>query len=440
MKNYKYLMPVFLVAGMGLAWYSTLNTAAQSQEKYEEYVKKGDDYAGQSIVVDALENYNAAIEIKDSPSLRIKIVDLYINEGEEDEIERYAGKVMSAFPKDSLVYEHLMKYYIENNAYEKAFSLFDKAKAAGVVTALLEASIASIQYTYQILENGYTDVMPFVNGIAVVGSDGNWGYITESGGQLLSDSYETATSFMGKFACVKTRQEEEKKSVWQLIDIEGNKRRNIPEELKIKEAGIVSGNVYCVKLPDETYCYLTTDGDVWKEGFSYAGTFSEGFSPVLDESGYHLINTDGEAAGGYFERIAVDELGIAVRQDCFFGKKGEQYSLYKTNGEQLGVGGFQDVIVFNGSSYAAVKQADKWGFIDEKGRMVIEPQYEEARSFSNGFAAVKTGGKWGFINEKNEMCIEPSFSEAKDFNTKGNVFVKENGIWSLLSLYCCNYK
>ena len=62
----------------------------------------------------------------------------------------------------------------------------------------------------------------------------------------------------------------------------------------------------------------------------------------------------------------------------------------------------------------------------------IEPQYDDARSFSNGVAAVKSGNKWGFINESGEMVIKPTFSDAKDFNDSGKVMVKDSGTWQLL--------
>ena len=81
---------------------------------------------------------------------------------------------------------------------------------------------------------------------------------------------------------------------------------------------------------------------------------------------------------------------------------------------------------------AAVSIDGKWGFIDATGKRIIEPQYDDARSFSNGVAAVKSGNKWGFINESGEMVIKPTFSDAKDFNDSGKVMVKDSGTWQLL--------
>jgi len=46
---------------------------------------------------------------------------------------------------------------------------------------------------------------------------------------------------------------------------------------------------------------------------------------------------------------------------------------------------------------APVKIGDKWGFIDAKGHMVIDPLFDDAYCFSDGMAPVKLKKKWGFI-------------------------------------------
>ena len=41
----------------------------------------------------------------------------------------------------------------------------------------------------------------------------------------------------------------------------------------------------------------------------------------------------------------------------------------------------------------------KWGFIDDDGKMIIQPQFEEANSFSEGSAKVKFNGQWVRIDK-----------------------------------------
>jgi hypothetical protein len=70
---------------------------------------------------------------------------------------------------------------------------------------------------------------------------------------------------------------------------------------------------------------------------------------------------------------------------------------------------------------------------------VIEPQYEDARSFSNGFAAVKVEGLWGYINIEGQMVIHNEFVDTKDFTTRGTAFVMIEDEWELLKLYKYNH-
>ena len=42
----------------------------------------------------------------------------------------------------------------------------------------------------------------------------------------------------------------------------------------------------------------------------------------------------------------------------------------------------------------------KYGFINEFGKIVINPVFDSADYFSEGLAAVELNDKWGFINQK----------------------------------------
>jgi len=73
---------------------------------------------------------------------------------------------------------------------------------------------------------------------------------------------------------------------------------------------------------------------------------------------------------------------------------------------------------------AVIKIDNKYGFIDYKGKIIIEPIYEEANPFIDKeypnkpdliLAAVKINGKWGYINTDNKFIIKPNFSDATPF-------------------------
>lgn len=59
-----------------------------------------------------------------------------------------------------------------------------------------------------------------------------------------------------------------------------------------------------------------------------------------------------------------------------------------------------------GESLADVKIDGKFGYINKQGKIVIEPQFDEAGYFNEGLAKVKIGEKSGFIDQDGKFIIE----------------------------------
>jgi hypothetical protein len=57
----------------------------------------------------------------------------------------------------------------------------------------------------------------------------------------------------------------------------------------------------------------------------------------------------------------------------------------------------------------------KWGYINKKGEVSIQPKYDEARDFSENLAAVNYKGKWGYININGNLTIKPTYRAAFNF-------------------------
>jgi len=67
--------------------------------------------------------------------------------------------------------------------------------------------------------------------------------------------------------------------------------------------------------------------------------------------------------------------------------------------------------------YPALKN-DKYGYINKKGQVVIEPKFQDAKEFKNGVARVKLNDRWGFINKSGDFVISAKFDAAEDFDSK----------------------
>lgn len=93
--------------------------------------------------------------------------------------------------------------------------------------------------------------------------------------------------------------------------------------------------------------------------------------------------------------------------------------------EIIPIGKYEDVGSFEDGLFR-IRQNGKYGYVNDKDEIVIQPSYAGATFFSEGLASVKVDGKYGAINKKGEIVITPQFdssfvfSEGKAVITEGD--------------------
>jgi len=116
--------------------------------------------------------------------------------------------------------------------------------------------------------------------------------------------------------------------------------------------------------------------------------------------------------------------------ECTYDKPGK-HGVLMTNGQFLvnptydDIGGvYSELISVCIGKCGWSGEESKWGFVDRKGTVVIQPQFGKVRNFLDGIAAVCVGtkcgglepnGKWGYIDKTGRFLINPQFDEAGDF-------------------------
>ena len=58
----------------------------------------------------------------------------------------------------------------------------------------------------------------------------------------------------------------------------------------------------------------------------------------------------------------------------------------------------------------------KYGYINNRGRIVVRPRYDSAREFAEGLARVEINGRFGFIDTRGGLAIKLRFNMASDFS------------------------
>ncbi|KFC24099.1 WG repeat-containing protein [Chryseobacterium sp. FH1] len=93
-------------------------------------------------------------------------------------------------------------------------------------------------------------------------------------------------------------------------------------------------------------------------------------------------------------------------------------------------GDFDEVKIFS-FGLAGVRKNKKWGFIDEKGKLIIQPIYDEVQYFTtNGLCSVVKNGKSGFIDKTGKEIIPVIYDDARSEQLDDIVIVQKDKKWA----------
>ena len=143
-----------------------------------------------------------------------------------------------------------------------------------------------------------------------------------------------------------------------------------------------------------------------------------GSSTIIDRKGKILFSTP------YHVRDFSNGIAeVLMNQKCsFIDKKGELIAPIEFDGTEAFSENLGAVMKFEYLEDGTI--LDRWGFMDRNGIVVIDLQYLDCGSFSEGLAAIKTEDGWGYIDQSGRIVIEPQYKWA-GFFVDGKTFVTE---------------
>ena len=192
----------------------------------------------------------------------------------------------------------------------------------------------------------------------------------------------------------------------------------------IYESGIqFSEGLAAVKLYGK-WGYINTAG-IKEVDFKFSGAenFTKGYARVMVDTSWGVINS----AGNWIIKPShemveyMNEGYIAIEKNrkwAFFDLKRKKY---------ISKFIYEDLWSFH-EGLAMVKIGKNYGFINTKGKVVLDPIYRQVRmmSFSCGLACVRNQeGKWGYIDKTGKVIIDYKFGEA-DWFQENKAFVQDN--------------
>lgn len=202
----------------------------------------------------------------------------------------------------------------------------------------------------------------------------------------------------------------------------------------------------CAYIDSQNRKVIETISDAGiKKTFTGAGRFSDDLAPVKTDGKWIYINKQGivqipqpfDEAYPFSEGLAPVKLG---GQWMYINKYGTPTPTISKD--------FKEITYFSEGLAAVKNKDDKWGYIDNQGNTVIDPQFDDLKlpqkyscdatdaeqeresrcmnlddrhKFSNSppLAAIYIkNGKWGYINRQGKTVIDQQFDTANPFSEK----------------------
>ena len=434
MKNYKIFVPIIIVGLFVLSIYMLFSQRSDTNSKYDECLLAARSLSEEEIYVDAEKKYMEALGIKESKELKLEIAEFYLKAKQEKKAIGYGESVVTDYPYEKDGYDFLMSTYLEKKDYVSCWLTYDKAQKRKIKSDYLNETISSIENEF-FFNCDYEDVGVYGNGLCSVKIGEYWGYVNETGDQVIDAKFKNVSAFSGNnLAAVIDIKDD-----CYFIDDLGNKKKSVSNIDNVKSIGFIEGDTFPV-FDGKIWCFYNLDGKKIFGDFDETTSAGNGIAACMNDEKWRLYKIDGNTiSDSTYESVVNDEKDIVIRNDRIFVQKDGVYLMIDGEGNSVSSNTYSSAKLFNDSTYAAVESGGKWGYVDTDGNVVIDYQFEEARSFANGFAAVKVNGAWGFIDKDNNIIVEPQFADAKDFNSKGAAFVKKDKMWKLLRLYKYNH-
>ena len=422
MKKEYFLTITILVICIVIALFSVLvdNSASEEEAAYEKAMENASDYMERGLYQLAAEEYEAAMDIKDSEEVRglqFAAYEKAIQENDRllaDYIEA-AVDAVNNYPTNVEFSLKLADLYNRNQSYKDAYDCLSDIIELGVENDTLIQKRKEIQYSFDIDWSNYVEIQPCCNGLYPVCEDTDWQYVSITGDTDSDKHYLYASRvdpegirfvFDGDQAY--------------LVDSEGVKRGIfgiVPESASILSEGKIAIRA------DGSYGYYAQLGDYLFGKYLRAGVFQNGKAAVQTaETEWQLIDETGKPEATY-EEIKLDLSDAYLVGDAYLAKKNGKFMIYHSDGQPVDGFACEDVDILTKDGLIAFCNDGKWGYVNTEGKVMISPTFEKARSFMNGLGAVCKDGKWGFLDLQGDIVIDYQFVDVDYFNEEGSCFV-----------------
>lgn len=305
--------------------------------------------------------------------------------------------------------KYLLKGFSENIGIISAGEYYGLVDQNGVVT--LEA-------------NTWHKIHRFRDGIALAEKDDKTYVINEKGDVLLESQWDTMDRFYKGRALISND------GLYGLVDSTGNVL--VPTEYDELQRSYANTSAPLVGRKGNLFSYIDVQtGVILVDNLSYAWEFKDGYALAKRGDKKIVIDTTGQEPMKIPDGTSDFENGIAV----LFGTDDDDLTcvgFINIKGEVISEPQWDGTLGFH-EGFAAVRQGEAWGYVPWD-----EWEKEHPDSIPAGFTKVGDPvwqllkeGKWGFIDTNGQLITEIEFDEIENFKN-GRAIVLKDGQWGFI--------
>ncbi len=420
MKSKRMLLVLVFVVILAIGWLTTIKTVTGSEEikKQDKLIEDADLYMERALYVRAIDCYEEALTYSTRRTLEVeeKLLEAYLVYGDMASYAQLVEKRIAEGIASEKEYIHVADYEIARSRLEDAMVLVRKGMEQ-MDSDVLEEYYEEHRYDYSMINTEYMNVLPTETNEVMPAFDGEkWGYVNQTGRVKLQFIYDKVLPFNSDgYAVV-------------LVDgtyytILGNGDRYGADDgsyySKMTDVSAVSGT-HILGKRDGTYSYYDYDFEPVAAGHQYIQMTSNacGVAAVKGDSGWGIITDSGDLVVDFIlEDVAVNSLNCVFANDRAMVKEDGWWHMIDTEGNPVGDSRYVNAKAPESGGYIAVADSEgKWGYINREGELVIDYQYNDALSFSNGLGAVQRVNDWGYVSTHNVLVIEENLTSATPFH------------------------
>lgn len=400
-------------------WYFLISESNNKNKISEKYFETGLLFFNQEVYSEAINNFQKSNSIKENIKSKKKIVESLINLNKYDEAIKLLNNKDFSSEFRINTQEDIMESLIKIKEYKK-FNQFIKIIDKNLGKKLNQKYISK----FELLQDGFRDINYNPNDkkiYAINNLENQWKLINTNGKFISPEYYEKIINI----------------NYPNILLFESNftKIKDINNKIfsKLPTSHIVGyGNNILVKKIDNKFEYINRAGESLSIKYDKASNFNNDKALVLINNEVYLIDK-------YFNKLKklnADNFKSDFRNNAIFNNKivlikDKKCFIHDIKTKKNS--NYYDDIDFYYNNLIAVKNNNKWGYINENYTKVIDYIYDFANSFTLDLGIVIQKGEYLIISKNNNIEFK-SKKELKPFSEEGISFIKNENGWDMIRL------